>query len=171
MPRLPIDYSKTVIYKIVCNDLSILECYVGHMTDFTRRKSNHKGHCNNEYGKSYGLRLYKTIRENGGCDNWTMVEVEKYSCKDANEATAKERKWFKRLNSTDIYLDRGICHIPLDQEEFENIIHQKGHNNDYYDYTEYYDYVEQQYSEYRKYQLMTNSIIDYKYNKSFIKKA
>jgi hypothetical protein len=84
-------------------------------------------------------------------DNWTMVEVEKYPCKDANEATAKEREWFKRLNRTDADLDRGICHIPLDQEEFENIIHQKDHNNDYYDYTEYYDYVEQQYSKHRKY--------------------
>jgi hypothetical protein len=100
-----------------------------------------------------------------------MVEVEKYPCKDANEATAKEREWFERLNSTDAYLDRGICHVPLDQEEFKNIIHQKNHNNDYYDYTECYDYVEQQYSEYRKYQLMTNSIIDYKNNNSFVKRS
>jgi hypothetical protein len=171
MPRLAIDYSKTVIYKIVCNDLSITECYVEHTTDFTRRKSNHKGHCNNEKGKSYDYKVYATIRKNGGWDNWTMVEVEKYPCKDANEATAKKREWFERLNSTDTYLKRGICHIPLDQEEFKNIIQQKDDNNDYYDYTEYYDYIEQQYSEYRKYQLMANSTIDYKNNKSFIKRA
>jgi hypothetical protein len=151
MPRLAIDYSKTVIYKIVCNDLNIMDCYVGYTTDFVRRKSNHKGHCNNGKGKSYDFKVYKTRGENGGWDNWTMVEVEKYPWNDANEATAKEGKWFERLNSTDVYLDCGVCHIPLDQEEFKNIIHQKNHNNDYYDYTEYYDYVEQQYSEYRKY--------------------
>jgi hypothetical protein len=100
MPRLPIDYSKTVIYKIVCNDLSITECYVGHTTDFTRRKKCHKGRCNNEKGKYYNITVYKTTRDNGGWNNWTMVEIEKYPCKDANEARAKEREWFERMNSS-----------------------------------------------------------------------
>ena len=45
MPRKPIDYSKTISYKIVCNDLSITDCYVGHTTDFTKRKSHHKSDC------------------------------------------------------------------------------------------------------------------------------
>jgi hypothetical protein len=48
MPRLPIDYSKTIIYKIVCNDLSITGCYVGHSTDFTRRKQQNEFSCNDE---------------------------------------------------------------------------------------------------------------------------
>ena len=42
MPRKPIDYFETIMYKIVCNDLSILDCYVGSTTDFTRRKAEHK---------------------------------------------------------------------------------------------------------------------------------
>ena len=100
MPRLAIDYSKTVIYKIVCNDLSITDCYVGQTTDFTRRKQAHKYGCTDENGKGYSFKVYKTIREIGGWDNWTMVEIEKYPCKDANEARAKERYWFERLNST-----------------------------------------------------------------------
>jgi hypothetical protein len=29
-----------------------------------------------------------------------MVEIEKYPCNDANEATAKERYWFEKLNSS-----------------------------------------------------------------------
>jgi hypothetical protein len=29
-----------------------------------------------------------------------MIEIEKYPCKDDNEATAKEREWFERLNSS-----------------------------------------------------------------------
>jgi hypothetical protein len=99
MPRLPIDYSKIVIYKIVCNDLNIKECYVGHTTDFTRRKSEHKSDCNNEKRKKYNYKVYKTIRENGGWINWTMVEIEKYPCRDENEASAKERERFEILNS------------------------------------------------------------------------
>jgi hypothetical protein len=100
MPRLPIDYSNTIIYKIVCNDLDIIGCYVGHTTDFIRRKQQHKTVCYKENRKPYNFKVYSTIRENGGWDNWTMVEVEKYPCKDANEATAKEREWFERLNSS-----------------------------------------------------------------------
>ena len=34
MPKSNCDYSRTVIYKIVCNDLSITDCYVGHTTEF-----------------------------------------------------------------------------------------------------------------------------------------
>ena len=29
MPKVPIDYAKTILYKIVCNDLKIIDCYVG----------------------------------------------------------------------------------------------------------------------------------------------
>ena len=96
MPRLPIDYANTIIYKIVCNDLIVTECYVGHTTDFIRRKHEHKRKCrvgNSDY------KIYVKIRENGGWDNYSMIEVEKYPCKDRNEACAKEREWFEILNS------------------------------------------------------------------------
>jgi hypothetical protein len=39
------------------------------------------------------------MRENGGRDNYSMIEIEKYPCKDANEACAKEREWFEILHS------------------------------------------------------------------------
>jgi hypothetical protein len=99
MPRLPKNYSKNVIYKLVCNDLNILGCYVGHTTDFIRRKAYHKSDCNNENGDKYNYKVYKTIRENGGFNNYSMIEIEKYPCRDENEASAKEREWFERLNS------------------------------------------------------------------------
>jgi hypothetical protein len=99
MPRLPKNYSKNVIYKLVCNDLNITNSYVGHTTDFTRRKACHKSDCHNEKGEKYNLKVYKTIRENGGWDNYSMIEIEKFPCKDENEASAKEREWFERLNS------------------------------------------------------------------------
>jgi predicted GIY-YIG superfamily endonuclease len=42
MPRTPINYENTVFYKIVCKDLNLNYCYVGHTTDFIRRKTAHK---------------------------------------------------------------------------------------------------------------------------------
>ena len=36
------DYSKTIIYKICCNDENITECYIGHTTEFNNRKYKHK---------------------------------------------------------------------------------------------------------------------------------
>ena len=94
MPRVSINYSKTVIYKIVCNDLEIKEIYVGHTTDFIRRKKHHKFRCKEE-----NYKIYETIRNNGGWDNWCMIEIEKYPCNDSNEATARERHWYETLQA------------------------------------------------------------------------
>ena len=47
MPKNDIDYLKTIIYKIVCKDLNITDFYVGHTTNFIKRKATHKTACNN----------------------------------------------------------------------------------------------------------------------------
>jgi hypothetical protein len=99
MPSRKVDYSKILIYKIVCNDLNIKDLYVGSTSNFVKRKSKHKGCCNNEDHKDYNLKVYQVIRENGGWDNWTMVEIEKYPCNDNNEARKRERYWFEELNA------------------------------------------------------------------------
>jgi|688.fasta_scaffold53381_1 hypothetical protein len=99
MPRLPIDYSKTIIYKIVCNDLNITDVYVGSTTDFVRRKSEHRRCCTNEKAKSYNYKVYQTIRCNGGWDNFTMIEIEKYNCNNSNEAHTRERHYYELLNA------------------------------------------------------------------------
>ncbi len=95
-----VDYSKTIIYKIVCNDLNILDVYVGHTTNFLKRRTAHKNSCNNEKNKNYNLKAYQMIRKNGGWCNWSMIEIEKYPCNDKNEAVKKERYYYETLNST-----------------------------------------------------------------------
>ena len=95
MPKTPIDYSKTIIYKIVCKDLSVKDLYVGHTTEFVRRKSNHRYICCNPEQKKHSLNVYQIIRDNGGWENWEMVEIEKYPCSDSNEARGRERFWYK----------------------------------------------------------------------------
>jgi hypothetical protein len=121
-----------MIYKIVCNDLSIKECYVGHTTDYIRRKANHKTRCHNEKGKRNNLKVYATIRENGGWICWTMIEIEKYPCNDANESTARERYWFERLNSSlnAIFQQRSSQEYQQDNKE-EIAIQKRQYNADH----------------------------------------
>lgn len=88
-------YQNTIIYKIVCNNQNITECYVGHTTNYTKRKSTHKQRCYN--GDT--AKLYNFIRENGGWSEFSMIIVEKFSCNDKIEACIRERLWFEKLNS------------------------------------------------------------------------
>jgi hypothetical protein len=101
MPRTPVDYSKCVMYRIVCNDLNITDCYVGHTTNLTKRRCEHKLACNNTTHKH--RKVYRFITEHGGFDNWSVIEIEKYPCDTHDEALKRERYWIEhykaRLNS------------------------------------------------------------------------
>jgi len=99
MPRKAIDYTNTIIYKIVCNDLNIKDLYVGNTTNFNQRQTEHKRSCCNEAHKSYNYPVYQFIRLTGGWNNWSMIEVEKISCQDGNEARKRERYWFEELKA------------------------------------------------------------------------
>lgn len=95
MPKDNIDYSNTIIYKIFCNNQDIKDIYIGHTTNFVKRKYQHKILCNNGSGKQF--KIYDIIRDNGGWDNWTMVEIAKYKCKDATEARIREQEHYDLL--------------------------------------------------------------------------
>jgi hypothetical protein len=100
MPHLPMDFNKTVMYKIVCRDINIEDCYVGHTTHFKSRKNQHKTCCNNFNSKKSEYPLYQFIRKNGGWENWDMIEIEKYPCEDVNEARKRERYWIETFTSS-----------------------------------------------------------------------
>jgi hypothetical protein len=99
MPLNAINYTNNIIYKIVCKDLNITDIYVGHTTSFKDRKKTHKSSSINEGNKNYNLKIYQTIRDNSGWDNWDMIEIEKYPCNDLQEARARERYWYERLSA------------------------------------------------------------------------
>jgi hypothetical protein len=92
-----IDYVKTIIYKICCNDETIKACYVGHTTNFKQRKIEHKYACCNSNSKSYNTKIYEFIRNNGGFENWKFVEIEKYPCNSKQEAQMRENYWYFTL--------------------------------------------------------------------------
>jgi len=99
MPRKQIDYSKTVMYKIVCKDKSVKDMYVGSTTAFANRKYNHKHRCYNKENSKHHLELYKTIRRNGHWENWNMILIEKYPCADKLEQAKREIYWGNKLHA------------------------------------------------------------------------
>lgn len=94
MPKLPIDYSNTIIYKIICKNPDITDCYVGHTTNFNKRKQHHKEGC---FNRNYPV--YKFIREHEGWENFSMIQIEEFSCKNLREAEIRERYWIETLKS------------------------------------------------------------------------
>jgi len=90
------------IYKICCDDCPDF-IYVGSTKAFRNRKYRHKQDC-----KTKDYKLYNTIRENGGWDNWEMKYLEE--C-DNNidtfiKAKIKEEEWRVKLNAN---LNTNVC--------------------------------------------------------------
>ena len=99
MPKVEIDYSTTIIYKITCNDNSITDKYVGHTTNFVQRKHSHKNNCVNEKSSSHKCKLYEIIRQHGGWSNWKMEIIHFFNCNNQQEAKQKEQEYFELLNA------------------------------------------------------------------------
>lgn len=100
MPRKAVNYNKTIIYKLVNNnDFDNENIYVGSTTEFIKRKYHHKNCCCNENSKGYNCKVYQNIRANGGWENWTMLEIEKFPCEDKREAEAREEYWRCMFNA------------------------------------------------------------------------
>jgi hypothetical protein len=100
MPRLPINYDNVYFYKIVCKDLNIAECYVGHTTHFINRKNKHKNVCIDVNNNHHEYPIYKFIRDNGGWDNWDMILIEQCTCESALDARKRERGYMEHLKAT-----------------------------------------------------------------------
>jgi hypothetical protein len=61
-----------IFYKIYCQDNDYI--YVGSTCNFNNRKRQHKENTNLD-NKKNNLKVYKTIRENGGWENWKMIQI------------------------------------------------------------------------------------------------
>ena len=73
MPRPAInDYT---FYKIVNVNGDCELCYVGSSCDMKQRRRSHKFNCNNPNSNRHNLKVYKTIREHGGWNEFKIVEL------------------------------------------------------------------------------------------------
>jgi DNA repair exonuclease SbcCD ATPase subunit len=95
MPRTTPDYSKGIIYKICCKDPEVTDVYVGSTICFRKRKYTHKSDC-----KKRQFYVYQFIRENGGWNNWEMIEVERYQAIDKQDLLKRERHWLEELKAS-----------------------------------------------------------------------
>lgn len=92
--------SEYKIYKIYCKDTTITDIYIGSTKKSLRERWRfHKSDCHNENCKGYINYKYQYIRENGGIDNWDIIEIEKLVCNNI-EARIREEYWKKELNAT-----------------------------------------------------------------------
>ena len=168
MPKLEIDYSNTVIYKISCKDQYVSYIHVGHTTNFVQRKHAHKHACNNIKSPYYNLNLYKTIREHGNWSNWDMTILKLYNCKNHLEALQKEQEHFTSLNMKPNQVK--LCPIILQKPDKieENLIdvlkpnlgYQKSSNNIYCKSCDYSTSRQSQYDRHLttlKHQRLTNT--------------
>jgi hypothetical protein len=149
MPKNQMDYSNTIIYKLCCKDPSITDIYIGHTTNFTKRKNHHKNCCINENNKEYNRYVYDFIRNHGGWDNWTMIQIENISCKDKREAESVEQYWIEKtaaklnsMNPFTLYKEEPQLYKQLWYEEKKDYILEKA--------KQYYGENKEQKLEYQK---------------------
>ena len=91
MPKTPQDFSKGLIYTIVCKtDETLL--YVGSTTNFTQRKYKHKSTCYCEKNKDHNLQVYVMIRANGGWDSFEMKPVKEHPCDNKIQLVIEEER-------------------------------------------------------------------------------
>ena len=93
-----VDYTKTIIYKLINYDYPDL-VYVGSTTNFTKRKQCQKVSCLNEKSKKHNLKVYTNIRENDGWENWSMIKICDYPCGNRREAELEEDRYMTELKS------------------------------------------------------------------------
>ena len=104
------------LYKL-CSDYCD-DFYIGSTRDFTTRKSNHKSACNYINNKEYNQKKYKTIRANGGWENWRIVVIELMQNATKLEAQIREEELRTELDATlnSMKATRGL----MTEQEYRN---------------------------------------------------
>ena len=120
-----IDYATTPVsfYKLVCNNPEIKSTYVGHTTNFIKKKADHKMRCFNENNNNYHLKIYQTIRANGGWSEFRMIEIEKRIVKDKRKSERIETDFMEQLQS-DMNMCKSHCGFET-VEEYRKIYYQE----------------------------------------------
>lgn len=118
-----------IFYKIVCDDLPEF-IYVGSTCNFNNRKRQHKGRCNNdnENDKEYHLKLYTTIRDNGGWENWKMIQIHQEENINKRQAETIEEEY--RLDFKATLNDKRAYLFPEVKKELKAISDKKYRESD-----------------------------------------
>ena len=89
-----------IMYKICPKNTDLKYCYIGQTTNFGNRQRQHlKNTVTKSDKKHYHLKHYVAIRENGGWDEWEMIEIEQFNGKTKLEARMREQELIKQHNA------------------------------------------------------------------------
>lgn len=92
--------SNAYIYRIVCKDENIDDCYVGHtFKPINVRTYHHRKTCENQKYKYHNKKLYRFIRSHGGFDNFN-IEIIENGVMDKFYARSREQFWIDNYNPT-----------------------------------------------------------------------
>ena len=95
MPKTAINHNNHIIYKIQHTDKPEL-IYIGSTTRFDKRKSEHK--TDSKRG-GVSSTLYGNIRDSGGWDKFTMVQIKEFPCKNKLEVSAEVDKLRREMKA------------------------------------------------------------------------
>ena len=125
MPKTEIDYSKTIIYKIqhiINNEL----LYIGHTTNFTKRKTQHKSKAiSDKYKDTKQTKVYTMIRANGGWESFEMTPIKTVCCLNSVEALIEEEKCRVEFNA-----NLNMIKAKTDKKEYDK--HHRKLNKEHY---------------------------------------
>ena len=94
------NYAKSVIYKIVCKDLTIKDVFVDSTSNLSAKITAHKHWARNPDHQLVSDRLmYSTVAGAGGFDNWECILIEVYPCSNPHELRARVRYWIEHLET------------------------------------------------------------------------
>ena len=91
------NYANSSVYKLLKqDDYDNTNIYIGSTTNFRGRKNCHKNSCITDNPK-YNIKVYQFIRDNGGWEQWTMIQLEAFPCETKKELETRERYWIEQM--------------------------------------------------------------------------
>jgi len=120
-------YDNCSIYKLVCKNPDITDFYIGSTKNFRNRKYDHKGCCNNPNKPPHMRYMYQFIRNNGGWNNWDMIEIKKVNCQNKRELELLERQVFEELKPT-LNCNSPFTTLEEKRQQIKNLVNTKKYN-------------------------------------------
>jgi hypothetical protein len=117
-----VDYSKTLIYRIISKDKLLNEFYIGHTTDLEQRKYRHLIDSTIYPNR----KVYKYINENGGFGNFDFEILETHSVTCKKEAENLEEQAIKKFGAGLNYRKN------LHRTRQQIIDYKRGYNHDHF---------------------------------------
>ena len=88
-----IDYTKSIIYKIVSKDLEVPYTYIGSTTNLYNRRALHQSDFFNVLSPRHNLKIYQFIRDHGDWNNFIMITIEEFKATNKRHLEEREQYW------------------------------------------------------------------------------